>query len=55
MVRKNVKSQGAISKLADLGVTLDQSSEWQKLAAMPEEKFETHLAGWREDVLDTAK
>ena len=31
--------------LSDLGITRDQSSQWQKLAAVPEAQFETALAG----------
>ena len=31
-------------KLADLDITKNESSRWQKLAAMPEEKFEEKLA-----------
>jgi hypothetical protein len=31
--------------LADLGVTRDQSSQWQKLAAIPEDEFERALSG----------
>ncbi|HXW57740.1 MAG TPA: hypothetical protein VEJ67_18450 [Candidatus Cybelea sp.] len=30
--------------LPDHGITLDQSSDWQKLASIPEEKFEEELA-----------
>jgi ribosomal protein L40E len=32
-------------KLSELGVTKDQSSQWQKLAAVPEAEFEAALAG----------
>ena len=31
--------------LADLGVTRNQSSQWQKLAAIPEDEFEAALSG----------
>jgi hypothetical protein len=31
--------------LADLGITKDQSSQWQRLAAVPEPQFEAALAG----------
>lgn len=46
------RAKSEAATLQDIGVTKDQSSEWQKLAAIPEEKFETHLAGWREDILE---
>jgi hypothetical protein len=48
---RNQTSQSATSAptaaketLADLGITRDQSSQWQKLAEIPEEKFEEALA-----------
>ena len=31
--------------LADLGISKDQLSQWQKLAAVPDEQFEAELAG----------
>ncbi len=31
--------------LAELGITKDQSSKWQQLAALPQEEFEARLAG----------
>jgi hypothetical protein len=30
--------------LSDIGLTRDQSSKWQKLAAIPDEKFESALS-----------
>jgi len=38
------KSHDATLKLADLGISRDQSSHYQKLAAMPEEHFEAAVA-----------
>ena len=31
--------------LSDLGITKDQSSDWQKLGEVPEDEFEAALAG----------
>jgi N6-adenosine-specific RNA methylase IME4 len=39
-----LKSQRATSKLSDLGVSKTQSSNWQKLARIPEEKFDAQVA-----------
>jgi hypothetical protein len=39
-----LKSQAAIPKLADLGVTKTQSSRWQNLAALPAATFEDKVA-----------
>jgi len=37
-------------KLSDLGITKDQSSRWQKLAAMPEKQFEEKLTSVKGDL-----
>ena len=37
-------------KLADLGVSKDQSSRWQKLAEIPEAQFEKSIAVTKEIV-----
>lgn len=37
--------RGSAKTLGDLGITYDQSSNWQKLADVPDEQFETALAG----------
>jgi len=41
-------------KLSDLGITHDQSSKWQKLAALPEEKFEERVSATRTQIGDLA-
>jgi hypothetical protein len=33
-----------VEKLADLGISHDQSAQWQKLAAIPQHEFEADLA-----------
>lgn len=38
------------SKLADVGVSYDQSSRAQKLAAVPEAEFESEIGQWRDRV-----
>ncbi len=38
------KSGSATLKVAELGVTRDQSSKWQQLAAIPAEEFEAELS-----------
>ena len=43
-VRKNMKSQPATSKLADLGITKSQSSRWQTLAALSPAEQEQAIA-----------
>jgi hypothetical protein len=37
-------SRGSTLKLDDLGISRDQSSTWQKLAAVPDDLFEAELA-----------
>jgi Transcriptional activator, adenine-specific DNA methyltransferase len=44
-VRKNMKSQPATSKLADLGINKTQSSRWQALAALDQDRFEAKVEG----------
>jgi N6-adenosine-specific RNA methylase IME4 len=41
-----------VPKLADLGVSKTQSSRWQKLAALPAEKFERHVERASTDAYD---
>jgi len=43
-----LKSQDTTPKLADFGISKDQSSRWQKLAAVPERKFEQAVAAAKE-------
>lgn len=38
------------TQLKDLGLTRDQSSKWQALAAVPEKKFQSLMEEWRERV-----
>ena len=41
----NLSRRPTGSTLSDLGITRDQSSQWQRLAAVPEPEFEAALAG----------
>jgi hypothetical protein len=41
---KKLSGEAIVSKLSDLGISLDQSSQWQKLAAISEGEFEKRLA-----------
>ena len=41
---KQGKAKSKATTLVDMGVTKDQSSKWQKIANIPEEKFENYLA-----------
>jgi hypothetical protein len=34
-----------VTTLSDLGITRDQSAKWQKLAEVPQPRFEAALAG----------
>lgn len=36
------------SKLSDAGITHNESHRWQRVASVPDEKFEQHLAETRE-------
>jgi hypothetical protein len=42
-------------KIPDLGISLDQSSQWQQLAEIPEREFEADISklGPRTEVLQT--
>ena len=42
--KKRSSSNDSFSSLKDLGISKDQSSQWQKVAAIPIEKFEQQLA-----------
>ena len=44
VVRKNMKSQAAISKLSDLGITLSESSRWQRFARLSPEEQQDRIA-----------
>lgn len=43
-IGKEVESRRAIPLLAELNITRDQSSDWQKLAAIPRKQFESELS-----------
>lgn len=43
-VNPSSRSRDLPPKLADIGVTYDQSSRWQQMAQMPQNKFEQALA-----------
>jgi hypothetical protein len=51
-IRKNMKSQPATSKLADLDINKSQSSRWQKLADLSEEDFEDLTARAKQKACD---
>jgi hypothetical protein len=60
--QKQLSPRSTIAKtLPELGISRDQSSQWQKLAAMPEEKFNDalvnspHLVPTTESVLESVK
>jgi hypothetical protein len=39
----NAETEPKAKALADLGISTQQASEWERLADVPEEEFETHL------------
>lgn len=41
---QKAESHDVIPKLADLGISLNQSSQWQKIANIPDDEFEKHVA-----------
>jgi hypothetical protein len=43
--RGTTQSNGHPPKLPDLGITRDQSSKWQQLAAIPEAELESAVRG----------
>lgn len=44
----SLRKESNVATLSDIGISKDQSSRWQALAAMPEEHFETAVATAKE-------
>jgi hypothetical protein len=42
------------SKLSEIGISRDQSSTWQKIADIPEETFEKHIAETKDSKIESA-